>query len=133
MNRNGTSRKPSADRSSRTDWARLAAMWDEEIDTSDIPELGPSFFANAIAVAPGEFLRAIGSGVPKQQITLRVDADVIDFFKKKGKGYQRMMNFALRAFMWREQQAVAKESAPKHKPRGLGKKSSGRRASKKAG
>lgn len=39
-------------RRSRTDWARLDAMKDEDTDTSDIPELGPEFFKNAI-VWPG--------------------------------------------------------------------------------
>ena len=32
---------------SKTDWARVDAMTDDEIDTSDTPELGPDFFANA--------------------------------------------------------------------------------------
>ena len=101
----------------------------ERIDHSDSPKLAPDFFANAMTVPPGEFLQAIGSGVPKQQITLRVDADVIDFFKRKGKGYQRMMNFALRSFMWREQQAQLKDQSGKRRPRSAAKKLSGRRAS----
>ncbi len=118
---------------SRTNSTRKLSGASDPIDYSDIPELGPDFFANAITVRGQDFPRALGFGVSKQLLTLRVDADVIEFFKKKGKGYQRMMNFALRAFMWREQQAIAKESTLKRKPRGLGKKSSGRRASKKAG
>ena len=47
---------------SRTDWKRIDAMRDEDIDFSDIPEQGADFFANAI-LWPG----------PKQQITLRLD------------------------------------------------------------
>ncbi|HEV3041863.1 MAG TPA: BrnA antitoxin family protein [Candidatus Angelobacter sp.] len=54
-------------------------------------------------------MAALGSG-PKQQITLRVDQDVIKFFKTQGKGYQRLMNFALRSYMLKKQQA-ATESA----------------------
>lgn len=103
-----------------------------KIDTSDIPELGPAFFANAITV-PGNLreidVRTLGIGANKQMISLRVDTDVLDYFRNKGKGYQRMMNFALRAFMWREQQADASERGVKRQPRGAGKKSSGRRAS----
>jgi uncharacterized protein (DUF4415 family) len=48
-------------------------MRDEDIDYSDIPELGPDFFKNAI-FWPG----------PKKQITLRIDPDVLTFFRKHG-------------------------------------------------
>jgi uncharacterized protein (DUF4415 family) len=54
---------------------------------------------------------ATGSGVSKQQITLRVDSDVIDFFKRQGKGYQRLMNFALRAYMLRRKSAESSAKA----------------------
>jgi uncharacterized protein (DUF4415 family) len=108
-------------------------MRDEDIDTSEIPEVGARFFANAIAI-PGrlrdaDFRATLGIGAPKEMISIRVDADVLDYFRKRGKGYQRMMNFALRAFMWREQQAAAREQIAKRQPRAAGKKASGRRAS----
>ena len=67
-------------RQSRTDWKRIDAMRDEDIDFSDIPKLGPDFFKNAI-IWPG----------PKKQITLRVDPDVLTFFRKHGRGYQTAM------------------------------------------
>jgi len=54
---------------SRTDWKRIDAMRDEDIDYSDIPKLGPDFFKNAI-LWPG----------PKKQITLRIGPDVLTFF-----------------------------------------------------
>ena len=73
---------------SRTDWKRIDAMRDEDIDLSDSPELGLDFFANAI-LWPG----------PKQQITLRIDPDVLKFFKKQGRGYQSTMNAVLRKYM----------------------------------
>jgi hypothetical protein len=41
-------------RPSRTDWKRVDAMKDSDIDFSDIPELGPDFFANAILWRPKE-------------------------------------------------------------------------------
>ena len=63
-------------------------MRDEDIDYSDIPELGPDFFENAIWW-PG----------PKQQITLRLDPDVLKFFRQKGRGYQTAINAVLRKYM----------------------------------
>lgn len=73
---------------SRTDWRRIDAMRDEDIDYSDIPKLGPDFFANAVRW-PG----------PKQQITLRLDPDVLRFFRKNGRGYQTTINAVLRKYM----------------------------------
>ncbi len=63
-------------------------MRDEDIDYSDAPKLGPDFFANAI-LWPG----------PKKQITLRIDPDVLKFFRKHGRGYQTTMNAVLRKYM----------------------------------
>ena len=73
---------------SKTDWKRIDALRDEDIDFSDIPELGPSFFVRAI-IWPG----------PKKQITLRVDPDVLTFFRKQGRGYQTVINAVLRKYM----------------------------------
>jgi len=73
---------------SRTDWKRIDAMRNEDIDFSDAPELGPDFFANAI-LWPG----------PKKQITLRLDPDVLKFFRKQGRGYQSTINAVLRKYM----------------------------------
>ena len=73
---------------SGTDWKRIDALRDEDIDLSDSPELGADFFAHAI-LWPG----------PKQQITLRLDPDVLKFFKKHGRGYQTAINAVLRKYM----------------------------------
>ena len=78
----------STSKTSRTDWARIDAMKDEDIDYSDAPKLGPDFFANAI-IWPGL----------KEQITLRIDPDVLRFFRKQGRGYQSVMNSVLRKYM----------------------------------
>ena len=94
-------------RFNKTDWNRVRNMGDDEIDFSDIPELDERFFANAVLVHPGTLLSVLGSR-DKQQITLRVDKDVIAFFKRQGKGYQRLMNFALRAYMLRQNAAEAR-------------------------
>jgi uncharacterized protein (DUF4415 family) len=63
-------------------------MRDKDIDYSDIPKLSADFFKNAI-VWPG----------PKQQITLRIDPDVLKFFRKQGRGYQSTINAVLRKYM----------------------------------
>jgi uncharacterized protein (DUF4415 family) len=73
---------------SRTDWKRVDALRDEDIDYSDIAKLGPDFFAEAI-VWPG----------PKKQITLRVDPDVLTFFREQGRGYHTVINAILRKYM----------------------------------
>jgi uncharacterized protein (DUF4415 family) len=75
-------------RQSRTDWERIDALRDEDIDYSDIPKQGSDFFANAI-LWPG----------PKKQITLRLDPDVLKFFRKHGRGYQTTINAVLRKYM----------------------------------
>lgn len=77
---------------------RLAALPDEAIDTSDIPELTEDFFKNGVM---GKFYRPV-----KQQITLRLDADVIAWFKAQAageRGYQTRINRALREHVQRQQ------------------------------
>lgn len=76
--------------------ARLAALPDERIDTSDVPES-----LDWSGAKRGLFYRPI-----KQQITLRIDADVIAWFKRraaKGEGYQTTMNRALREYVKRQE------------------------------
>jgi uncharacterized protein (DUF4415 family) len=77
---------------SLTDWERVDALTDDEIDTSDIPPLDDDFFANAELVMPE----------PKQVITIRVDKDVVEWYKSQGKGYQTRMNAVLRMYMERQ-------------------------------
>jgi uncharacterized protein (DUF4415 family) len=67
----------------------LAALPDEEIDSIDIPELGDEFFRNAKLVMPAG----------KRQVTLRIDAEVLDRFRAKGKDYQTRMNAVLRTYV----------------------------------
>ncbi len=73
---------------SKTDWKHLAEMEDKDIDTSDIPELDDAFFQNAEIKVP-----------PKQPVTLRLDADVLTWFKSQGAGYQTRINKLLRSYM----------------------------------
>jgi uncharacterized protein (DUF4415 family) len=72
----------------------LVAMPDSEIDYADIPPSKPEEWKDA---AIGKFYRPI-----KQQMTLRIDADVIDWLKRQGKGYQTRINALLRDAMMKE-------------------------------
>jgi len=77
--------------SSGTDWRRIDAMKDEDIDTSEIPELDQQWFKNAQVVLPQK----------KKAISLRVDGEVLEWFKSnsKGRGYQTLMNAVLKAYV----------------------------------
>jgi uncharacterized protein (DUF4415 family) len=72
-----------------TDLKRLRALRDSEIDFSDIPKLGKSFWASAKLILPE----------PKDRLTIRVDHDVVQWLKKRGKGYQTRINAILRSYM----------------------------------
>lgn len=74
---------------SRTDWNRLEAMSDSEIDFSDVPKLDKLFFERARIRMPAR----------KRSISLRVDPDVLEWFKKQGQGYQTRINAVLKAYV----------------------------------
>ena len=74
----------------RRDLKRLASMPDSRIDFSDAPEGHPA----PLDIHVGRFYRPI-----KQLVSLRVDADVLAWFRSRGKGYQTFMNEALRRAM----------------------------------
>jgi uncharacterized protein (DUF4415 family) len=76
---------------------RLAAMPDEEIDLSDIPEWTEEMWKNAVR---NPFYRPV-----KKQLTVRVDSDVIAWLKQKGAGYQTRINALLREAMLAERAA----------------------------
>ena len=81
--------KPNLKKQSRTDWARVDALRDQEIDYSEIPELGDDFFKSAVLRMPE----------PKALVTLRLDRDVLEWFKKQGPRYQTRINALLRAYV----------------------------------
>ncbi len=70
---------------------KLAQRPDSEIHLSDIPELTEKFWRNAVR---NPFYRPV-----KKQLTLRLDADVIAWLRRQGKGYQTRANALLRAAM----------------------------------
>lgn len=67
----------------------IKAIKDEDIDYSDIPEADESFWRRAELQMPQ----------PKKGVYVRLDTDVLDWLKSKGKGYQTRMNAMLRALM----------------------------------
>lgn len=73
--------------------SRLARMTDEDIDTSEIPEVTPDRFAEAVV------RYGLNPPAPKAQLTLRLDRDVLDWFRSQGRGYQTRINALLRAYM----------------------------------
>jgi uncharacterized protein (DUF4415 family) len=78
---------------SQTDWKRVDAMTDEDIDLSETPEIPADMFAQAIV------RRGLKPVARKTQLTLRVDSDVLEWYKNQGAGYQTKINSLLRAYM----------------------------------
>lgn len=82
---------PTLTKAQRAKLKAMAARPNSEIDTSDIPEMTDEQWKNA---KRGKFYRP-----RKCQITARVDADVLDWLKAQGKGYQSRLNAILRREM----------------------------------
>ena len=76
-------------RESRTDWNKLKEQSDSAIDFADVPKLGKSFFSRARVRMPQA----------KKAVSLRLDPDVLDWFKDGGKGYQTRINAVLRSYV----------------------------------
>lgn len=84
MNKQNISKK------SQTDWRRIDAMTDEEIDYSDIPPITDEMWEKGV----------LRKGLKSHsQTLLTVDSDIIEFFKSQGRGYQEKINQLLRAYM----------------------------------
>ena len=76
----------------------LRSISDADIDLSDIPELDESFWDKAKMIQPAN----------KKAISLRLDQEVLDWFKDQGKGYKSLINSVLRSYV--EHQAKTKNS-----------------------
>jgi uncharacterized protein (DUF4415 family) len=70
---------------------QIARIKDEDIDFSDIPELTDEWFAGAVR---GKFYRPV-----KEVVSIRLDKDVLAFFRSQGTGYQTRINSTLREAM----------------------------------
>ncbi|MCW5696708.1 MAG: BrnA antitoxin family protein [Bauldia sp.] len=79
---------------SRTDWSRVDAQTDRAIDEriesdEDWAEFGNVDWSQAVIVVPNR----------KQAISIRLDPDVLEYFRAQGPGYQSRINAVLRAFV----------------------------------
>ena len=74
---------------SKTDWERALGIKDREIDYTDSPELDDSFFKRAVVAMP----------MPKKPITIRIEPEVLEWFRSKGPRYQTRINAVLKAYV----------------------------------
>ena len=81
-------------KSIKSDLKRIDAMTDENIDYSDIPPLGDEFLTQeTVSFSPS-----------KQQLTIQIDQDILEWLKAQGKGYETQINYILREVMEQQRQ-----------------------------
>jgi len=85
-------KKKNISRKSQTDWNRVDKLQDNNIDVSDNPEVTPEMFAKSI------IRKGLKPVKRKTQVTLRIDEDVLTWFKNQGSGYQTHINSLLKAY-----------------------------------
>jgi uncharacterized protein (DUF4415 family) len=95
-------KKPAISRKSRTDWKRVDTLSDRQIDFSDIPEVTPEMFARAVV------RRGLKPVPRKEQLTIRIDSDVLEWYRRQGPGYQTRINALLRAYMQERAKTAAR-------------------------
>ena len=86
---------------SKTDWDKLHSMSDTDIDYSDIPPLDSEFFKKGKLRLPKT----------KPLISIRLDSDILEWFKSQGAGYQTRMNAVLRMYMEAHNESVKSDRA----------------------
>jgi uncharacterized protein (DUF4415 family) len=108
----------------RTDWKRVNAMTNEEVEAAAAsdPDALPLSDEAWFAAARRDHLN-------KEQISIKLDRDVLAFFRKGGRRYQTRINDVLRAYMEHEtaparRRTAAQEEAPAFKHRAVRKKRS---------
>ena len=74
---------------SRTNWKRLNSVKDEDIDVSDIPRIDPNIFKKMVIRMPK----------PKELVSIRIDPDVLGWFRQQGRKYQTRINAVLRSYV----------------------------------
>lgn len=82
---------------SRTDWTRLEAMSDDDIDYSDIPPLTESFFQRAKLYVP-------------EHLSVIIEKDVFAWFVNQEKEYQALINKVLRGYMEKKKKRLIKRN-----------------------
>jgi uncharacterized protein (DUF4415 family) len=87
-------KRVSSSHKSASDLKRLAVLKDSEVVIDDdAPAWTPEMFARAVVK------RGLDTPSPKTLLSLRVDSDVVEWFRAQGRGYQSRMNALLRAYM----------------------------------
>ncbi len=74
---------------SKTDWNHLHAMREDAIDFSDTPKINPALFSKMVVRMPK----------PKELVSIRIDNDVLEWFRHHGKKYQTRINAVLRSYV----------------------------------
>jgi uncharacterized protein (DUF4415 family) len=97
-------KKSSTSKKSGTDFKRLAAMKDEDIDFSDLPEATPEMLASAV-VRPGREVTE-----PQEELTVVLDRDLAKWYRDIGPEYNGIINYLLRRHM---QERLRKLAEPK--------------------
>lgn len=83
---------------SRTDWTRIDAMSDDEIDTSDIPPLTDEFFSKAKLRMPSS---------PLSTVAIRIDPETLTWFQSQGEEAEQHMAAALRIYAEAQKNAAS--------------------------
>jgi uncharacterized protein (DUF4415 family) len=97
-------KKSSTSKKSGTDFKRLAAMKDEDIDFSDLPEITDEMFARGV-VNPG-----LKVTQPREELTVSLDRDLAKWYRDMGPQYHGIINLVLRRYM---QEELRKPTRPK--------------------
>lgn len=106
---------------SRTDWKRVAATTQAEVEAQIASD--PDDW---VAEAGGVLIRGLPARAQKERVNIRLDRDVLDFFRAQGRGYQTRINAVLRVFATR-----ARKTHPARKVRGRGNAAKGRKAARR--
>ena len=86
--------------SSKTNFKRINKLSDKDIDYSDIPETDEEFWSDAEILFPTK----------KTHVSIRLDDDIISWFKQFGKGYQTKINSVLKSYITSIQKKQAQKS-----------------------
>src|SRR6185312_8576851 len=97
-------KKSSTSKKDGTDYARLDAMTDEDIDFSEVPPITDEMFARGV-LRPG--LKATH---PREEFTVKLDRDLAKWYREMGPQYHGIINYLLRRYM---QEELRKPARPK--------------------
>ena len=123
MSKSSTSRASRRAAASKTDWPRIKAMRDADIDLSDLPEVTAERAAHGV-------VRVAGRVVPrgKTRLTMYLDSAIVEFFRARAgsRGYQTLINEALKQAIEQESlehtlRRVLREEGAAYKVPGKGK------------